>query len=162
MSSAGKVNYAGFKKDKAKLQAYLSLLSKNAPTSKMSRSDQIAFWINAYNAHTVDLIVKNYPISSITKLDNGKTWYVKRITIGGKKYSLDDIEKKILIGKFKEPRVHFAVNCAAKSCPPLKNRAWKGSSLTETLIVLRGISSITQRTTKFKKICQPFSNFQLV
>ena len=132
VSSTGKVNYAGFKKDKAKLGAYLKLLSANEPSGK-SRNDQMAYWINAYNAFTVGLIADNYPVSSILKLDNGKTWMVKRITIGGKKYSLEDIEKKVLIGKFKEPRIHFAINCAAKSCPPLKNRAWKGSSLNSDL-----------------------------
>ena len=96
VSSTGKVNYAGFKKDKAKLDAYLKLLSANEPSGK-SRNDQMAYWINAYNAFTVDLIADNYPVSSILKLDNGKTWMVKRITIGGKKYSLEDIEKKVLI-----------------------------------------------------------------
>jgi hypothetical protein len=132
VSAAGKVNYVGFKQDKAKLQSYLDLLAANEPSAK-SKNDQIAYWINAYNAFTIDLILDNYPITSILKLDNGKTWHVQRITIGGKKYSLDDIEKKILIGKFKEPRVHFAVNCAAKSCPPLKNKAWEGSSLNADL-----------------------------
>ncbi|MGB0862759.1 MAG: DUF547 domain-containing protein [Saprospiraceae bacterium] len=133
VSGTGVVNYAGFKRDKAKLQQYLDLLADNSPTSSMSKNDQIAYWINAYNAFTVDLIVDNYPISSILKLDGGKTWYVKRITIGGKKYALNDIEKNILIGRFKEARIHFAVNCAAQSCPPLRNRAWKGSSLNSDL-----------------------------
>lgn len=133
VSTSGQVNYGGFKQDKAKLQSYLDLLADNAPTSAMSKNDQIAYWINAYNAFTVDLIVDNYPTSSILKLDGGKTWYVKRITIGGKKYSLNDIEKNILIGQFKESRVHFAINCAAQSCPPLRNRAWKGNSLNSDL-----------------------------
>lgn len=133
VSASGKVNYGGFKKDKAKLQSYLDLLADNAPSSSMSKNDKIAYWINAYNAFTVDLMVDNYPLSSILKLDGGKTWYVKRITIGGKKYSLNDIEKNILIGQYKEGRVHFAINCAAQSCPPLLNRAWKGSSLNSDL-----------------------------
>ena len=133
VSSTGKVNYTGFKKDKQQLDAYLALLSENAPKSNASRNDQIAFWINAYNAFTVDLIIDNYPISSILKLDDGKTWHVKRITIGGKKYALNDIEKNILIGRFKEGRIHFAINCAAQSCPPLKNKAWNGKTLNADL-----------------------------
>ena len=133
VSASGQVNYGGFKQDKGKLQSYLDLLADNAPTSSMSKNDKIAYWINAYNAFTVDLMVDNYPLSSILKLDGGKTWYVKRITIGGKKYSLNDIEKNILIGQYKEGRVHFAINCAAQSCPPLRNRAWKGSSLNSDL-----------------------------
>ena len=132
VTSAGKVNYTGFRRDHSALKSYLDLLSKNDPAGK-SRNDQIAFWINAYNAHTVDLIVENYQTTSILKLDNGKTWSVKRITIGGKKYSLEDIEKNILIGKFNEARIHFAINCAAKSCPPLKNKAWEGRNLNSDL-----------------------------
>ncbi len=89
----------------------------------------MAFWINAYNAFTVKLIVDNYPISSIMKLDNGKVWDRKWINIGGKTYSLNNIENDILRPQFKDPRIHFAVNCAAKSCPPLLNRAWTAANL---------------------------------
>lgn len=129
VSDAGKVNYAGFKKDKAKLEAYLTILQKNPPQNDWSRADKMAFWINAYNAFTVKLIVDNYPISSIMKLDGGKPWDVKRIDIGGKNYSLNNIENDILRPQFKDARIHFAVNCAAKSCPPLLNRAWTAANL---------------------------------
>jgi outer membrane biosynthesis protein TonB len=159
VSSSGKVNYAGIKKEHNRLTSYLNILEVNPPQSSWSRNKQIAYWINAYNAHTVDLIVKNYPISSILKLDGGKTWYVKRIKIGDKKYSLDDIEKKILIGKFKEPRIHFAVNCAAKSCPPLMNKAWKASTLnadlermTRNFINDSNNNSFSKRSAKLSKI----------
>ncbi len=133
VSANGNVNYAGFKKDKTALKSYLKLLSDNPPKSSDSRNKKLAYWINAYNAFTIDLIVENYPIKSILKLDGGKTWYVKRITIGGKKYSLSGIEKNILIGRFKEARIHFAINCAAKSCPPIMNRAWTAQNLNNNL-----------------------------
>jgi hypothetical protein len=94
---------------------------------------KMAFWINAYNAFTIDLIIDNYPVSSILNLDGGKTWDVKRITLGGKKYSLNQIENEILRPVFKDPRIHFALNCAAKSCPPLYNKAFTAENLERAL-----------------------------
>ena len=93
----------------------------------------MAYWINAYNAFTVKLILKNYPISSITKLDSGKPWDVKWIKLGEKTYSLNNIEHDILRPTYKDARIHFAVNCAAKSCPPLLNKAWTANNLNATL-----------------------------
>ena len=133
VSSKGKVNYKGFKADKAALDSYLQALADNPPNDSWSRAEKMAYWINAYNAFTIDLIVDNYPISSILKLDNGKTWDVKRITLGGKKYSLNQIENEILRPQFKDARIHFAINCAAKSCPPLLNKAYTADQLTRTL-----------------------------
>ena len=129
VTTDGRVNYDGIKKDKAKLESYLKTLETNAPQDSWSRGDKMAFWINAYNANTVKLIVDNYPVASITKLDGGKPWDVKRVKIGSKTYSLDNIENAILRPQFKDARIHFAVNCAAKSCPPLLNRAWTASNL---------------------------------
>ena len=79
------------------------------------------------------MITENYPISSILKLDGGKTWDVRRIKIGDKSYSLNNIENDILRPEFKDPRIHFAVNCAAKSCPPLWNHAYNVNNLESTL-----------------------------
>ncbi len=129
VTADGKVNYGGLKKDKAKLEAYLKTLEENPPQDGWSRGEKMAFWINAYNAATIKLIVDNYPVSSITKLEGGKPWDVKRVKIGGKAYSLDAIENDILRPQFKDPRIHFAVNCAAQSCPPLLNRAWTAANL---------------------------------
>lgn len=129
VSSSGQVNYAAFKSKEAALDAYLESLKNNAPESTWSRNEKLAYWINAYNAFTVKLIVDNYPISSITKLHNGKPWDVKWIEIDGKSYSLNNIENDIIRPRFKEPRIHFAVNCAAQSCPPLLNRAWTAGNL---------------------------------
>lgn len=129
VTADGKVNYDGFKNDKAKLEAYLKMLDANPPQDSWSRGEKMAFWINAYNAATVKLIVDNYPLASITKLDGGKPWDVKRVKIGSKTYSLNNIENDILRPQFKDARIHFAVNCAAQSCPPLLNRAWTASNL---------------------------------
>ena len=129
VNASGKVNYGGFKNDKAKLQTYLNLLKNNPPQSNWPRNKAMAFWINAYNAFTIKLIVDNYPVSSITKLDGGKPWDRKWIKIGEKTYSLNNIENDILRPKYKDARIHFAVNCAAKSCPPILNRAWTADNL---------------------------------
>jgi Protein of unknown function, DUF547 len=133
VSDMGIVNYKGIKKDKAKLDAYLQILSDNIPQETDSRAEKMAYWINAYNAFTLDLIVDNYPTTSITKFDEGKTWDVKRIKLANKKYSLNKIENEILRPQFKDPRIHFAVNCAAKSCPPLYNHAYTAENLETTL-----------------------------
>ncbi len=129
----GHVNYKGFNTDYTLLNTYLELLKNNSPKDKWSRSEKMAYWINAYNAFTVDLIVTNYPISSITALDDGNPWKVKRILIGGKSYSLNDIEHVILRPQFKDARIHFAVNCAAKSCPKLHNQAFTADNLEANL-----------------------------
>lgn len=129
VSADGKVDYLGFKKDMAALESYLGGLTRNPVQDDWSRNEKMAYWINAYNAFTVKLILDNYPISSITKLDNGKTWDVKRITLGKNTYSLNNLENDILRPKFNDARIHFAVNCAAKSCPPLLNRAFMADKL---------------------------------
>jgi len=129
VSSTGSVNYGGFKSDKGTLQDYVNLLADNPPQSDWGRSKTMAYWINAYNAFTVKLIVDNYPLGSITDLEGGKPWSKRWIKLGGQTYTLDQIEKEILLKKYKDARVHFAVNCAAKSCPALLNQAWTASNL---------------------------------
>ncbi len=133
VSASGKVNYKGFKADKAKLDAYLAELEAQPIDKDWSRKKKMAYWINAYNAYTVKLIVDNYPTSSITKLDGGKPWDKKWIKLDGKSLSLNDIEHKILRPTYKDARIHFAVNCAAKSCPPILNHAWTEKNLNTYL-----------------------------
>jgi hypothetical protein len=133
VSSSGKVNYAGIKTEKSKLTAYITLLKSNPPSSSWGKNDQLAYWINIYNAHTVNLILKNYGVSSITKINGGKPWDLKIVTSGTKTYTLNQVENEIIRPKFKEPRIHFAVNCAAKSCPKILNRAFTGATLNSQL-----------------------------
>ncbi|RMF25420.1 MAG: DUF547 domain-containing protein [Bacteroidetes bacterium] len=129
VNTQGRVNYAALKKEEHKLDNYLSILRENPPAPDWSKGEQLAYWINAYNAFTVKLILEHWPVSSITKLHGGKPWDVKWIQLGDKKYSLNQIENEIIRPKFKEPRIHFAVNCAARSCPPLLNQAWTPRNL---------------------------------
>lgn len=133
VSPTGKVNYNGFKSDKDKLQAYLSELAEHPVQAGWSRAEKMAYWINVYNAFTIKLITDNYPLKSITELHGGKPWDVQWIELGDKTYSLNQVENEILRPQFKDPRIHFAVNCAAKSCPPLLNRAWTGERLESDL-----------------------------
>ena len=132
VSATGKVNYKGFKADLELLDAYMRSLNEGAPTENASKEERLAYWINAYNAVTVRLIVSNYPLSSITKLDGGKPWDVKRYSNGGKKLSLNDIENNIL-RPMGDARIHFALNCAAKSCPPLLNEAFTADNVNKLL-----------------------------
>jgi len=133
ISSTGKVNYKGFKADIAAFDAYLKSLADNPIQSSWSRNEKMAYWINAYNAFTIKLIVDNYPVKSITDLEGGKPWDKKWIKLGGKTYSLNNIEHDILRPKYKDARIHFAVNCAAKSCPPVWNKAWTAANLNGQL-----------------------------
>lgn len=124
VSSSGKVDYKAFKKDHAVLEDYINMLELNPPKSDWSKNKQMAYWINLYNAFTIHTILENYPVNSIMDIAGGKVWDSKTINIGGEKLTLNKIEKDKLLKRFKEPRVHFAVNCAAASCPPLLNKAW--------------------------------------
>lgn len=134
ISSSGKVNYAGFVKDKAELEKYIKeLQSYYKNVSSWGRNKRLAYWINVYNAVTVKLITDNYPVKSITDLKGGKPWDAKLIQLGGVSYTLNVIENKIIRPKFNEPRIHFAVNCAAKSCPKILNRAWTEDNLQRYL-----------------------------
>jgi hypothetical protein len=129
VSDKGVVDYSGWQSQESALDKYLEELSKAVPTATMSADAQMAYWINAYNAFTVKLILDNYPIKSIMKLDKGKVWDRKWIGLGGDVFSLNDIEHEILRKQFDDPRIHFVVNCAAKSCPPLWNRAFTKDNL---------------------------------
>ncbi|MBK6994734.1 MAG: DUF547 domain-containing protein [Lewinellaceae bacterium] len=106
---------------------------ENPVEESWTKEEKMAYWINAYNAFTLKLIVDNYPTKSILNFDGGKTWDVRRIKIGDKKYSLNNIENDILRPQFKDPRIHFAINCAAKSCPPLWNHAYTAENLDVAL-----------------------------
>ena len=133
VDAKGRVNYRGFIGDRAALQSYLDSLTAHPPQPDWQHNDRLAYWLNAYNAFTVALICDHYPLKSIRDLDKGKTWDVKRIPIGDKMYSLNDIENKIVRPEFKDARIHFALNCAARSCPPLHNRAFTAENLQGAL-----------------------------
>jgi hypothetical protein len=134
-SKNGLVDYQGFKSDEKALARYLGVLEKVDPES-LSRSEQMAFYINAYNAWTIKLILTKYPgVKSIKDLGTlfQSPWEKKFVKINGKDVSLDHIEHDILRPQFKDPRIHFAVNCASKSCPPLLGEPFTGTQLQRQL-----------------------------
>ncbi|MCF6306499.1 MAG: DUF547 domain-containing protein [Flavobacteriaceae bacterium] len=126
----GFVDYKGFLTSKIELTAYINYLSKNTPDENWDTQEQLAYYINLYNALTVQLILNNYPTSSIK--DISKPWSKTVITLNNDDLSLGDIEHKIL-HKMNEPRIHFAINCASYSCPNLLNEAFTASKLEAQL-----------------------------
>jgi len=126
----GWVDYDGFAGDQAELNAYLELLRQNHPTKEKWTSDErLAYWINAYNAFTVQLILNHAPINSIKDIAGSipfvnSPWDIRFISIEGNNYDLNNIEHNILRKEFMEPRIHFAINCASASCPLLLNEAF--------------------------------------
>ena len=144
VSPNGDVNYRGFKKDRVKLDSYLKLLSKSN-ISGQTKNEQLAYWINAYNAFTIDLIVNNYPVKSIKDIRNAKSFIAKatgdkqvwieklRYPFNGDELSLHSIESKKLLKDLFDPRIHFAVNCASYSCPKLMNRAFTAANVQQSM-----------------------------
>jgi hypothetical protein len=122
--------------DVHQLAKYINQLSMIDPRD-YRRIEQKAYWINLYNALTVQLVIDNYPIESITKLGKKVTafgpWDNPLITIRGEDLSLNDIEHKILRPFWKDPRIHFAVNCASYSCPNLQDTAFTSDNLEALL-----------------------------
>jgi len=129
------VNYDGFKKDEKLLDEYLSILS-HTNVKMLSKKSRFAFYINAYNAFTIKLVLTKYPgINSIKEIGSffSNPWNKKFILLQGRIVTLDHIEHNILRPIFKDPRVHFAINCASKSCPALRDEPYKGETLETQL-----------------------------
>lgn len=140
VDSKGNVNYKGFITDSVALNKYLKLLTTHPPQKSWSRNEQMAFWINAYNAFTIKLIIRYYPIKSIKDIGSkiqipfvNTPWDIKFITIGKDRYDLNNIEHGILRKKFEDPRIHMVLVCASKSCPVLLNEAYDPLKLDRQL-----------------------------
>lgn len=136
VGTTGRVDYRALKAEENRVDDYLATLKQYAPKPSWSRNETMAYWINAYNAFTVKLILKNYPTTSIKRIDGGNPWDTKWIPLAGGMYSLNQIENDILRRQYGDARIHFAVNCAALSCPPLHNRAFTAKNLNTTLAQL--------------------------
>lgn len=135
----GFVRYAAFKQDTNALNQYLKVLESAHPSDKnWSRNEQMAYWINAYNAYTVQLVLRNYPVESIKDIKRGlafvnSVWDLKFIHIQGFTYDLNNIEHNILRPVFKDARIHAAINCASYSCPKLLPEAFTAERLDAQL-----------------------------
>lgn len=117
-----------------KLKDYLEQMSTVQPET-LQRNEALAYWINLYNAATIGLVSENYPLDSIRDLGGWVTsvFEKKFIDRGNKKISLDKVEHEIIRPNYDEPRIHFALVCAAKSCPPLRDEAYVGNELDQQL-----------------------------
>ena len=131
----GVVNYAGIKADMARLDATLALMAAENPEA-LARPDRVALYINAYNLWTIRLIMDHWPgISSIKEAGGflASPWKRSFVRLGGRTLSLDDIEHGILRRQYPDPRLHFVLNCASKSCPPLLSVPYRGEVLDAML-----------------------------
>lgn len=128
VNDQGRVDYNGIAGDPA-FKAYMKSL-ESADLNSMSRNAQLAFWINAYNAVTIDKVIKWKPKKSVRETLIPGVWTSTKFftsrenTVAGKRLSQDDIENEILRKQFKDPRIHFAIICASSGCPPLPRFAY--------------------------------------
>ncbi|MDZ4749913.1 MAG: DUF547 domain-containing protein [Saprospiraceae bacterium] len=129
VTAKGNVNYTIWAENQAALDSYLAQLAGTQPLSNWSTNVQLAYWINVYNAYTIKLVLLHYPIKSLKDIKEGNPWDHAWINLDGKTYSLNQIEKEIIRPRFRDPRIHFALNCAARSCPPLLNEAYDPARL---------------------------------
>lgn len=131
------VNYAGVSPgDRQALKGYIATLEAARPTG-MTRDAAMAYWINLYNAKTVDIVLDNYPVPSIRKIGGGffspGPWDDKVVTVEGRALSLNDIEHGILRPIWGDPRIHYAVNCASIGCPDLMTQPFTAANLAGML-----------------------------
>ena len=124
--------------DRSALDAYVEALAA-LPISRYARPEQMAYWINLYNALTVRLVLAHYPVDSIRDIDispglfSDGPWGKKLVAIEGERLSLDDIEHRILRPLWHDARIHYALNCAALGCPSLQPEPFLAARLEEQL-----------------------------
>ena len=134
-----RVDYAAWKREsRDELLAYIDRL-EGVKVTGLSRPARYAYWVNLYNAVTVALILRHYPVDSIRDIDispgffSDGPWGAKLVEVSGVKLSLDNIEHDILRVNWDDPRVHYAVNCASIGCPNLARKAYRGETLDDQL-----------------------------
>lgn len=141
----GNVNYDAIKKNWGSLRGYITSLGTQLPEDSWSQEEKLAYWMNAYNAMTIDLILRNYPLASIKDIKD--PWDQRLWKLGSKWYNLNEIEHQIL-RKMGDARIHFGINCASFSCPPLPNEAFTAATVDRQLEQLaKTFVNDTQRNT---------------
>jgi hypothetical protein len=146
-TSDGRVDYAALRAERSGLDRYLEQLAAESPDSAPERfpttEDRLAYWINAYNATVVELVLAHYPIQSVRDVrapllafflpTESGFFLFQRFELGGSRTSLYSLENRLIRRRFAEPRVHFALNCASLGCPRLPRDAFRGERLDEQL-----------------------------
>jgi len=140
--SDGKVDYAALRSDE-RLDRYLAVLAATDPAGLTGKAEQLAFWLNAYNAYTLRLVLDRNPAKSITQIGRGglvlgsilrtTAWDIRFARIGGRDYTLNEIEHEVIRRQFGDARAHFALVCASGSCPALRTEAYSAASLDAQL-----------------------------
>jgi len=138
----GRVDYQSLRQDE-RLPRYLAQLAVTDPDQLANDQEKLAFWLNAYNAYTLKLIVDRQPTTRITEIGTGglilgsllksTAWDIRFAEIGGKQYTLNEIEHEIIRRQFQDSRAHFALNCASGSCPVLRPEAYDSDRLDAQL-----------------------------
>lgn len=135
-SGVNLVDYQGLVDEPDSLRSYVDSLSKLDPR-KYNRTEQFAYWVNLYNAVTMQVVADNYPVDSILKISSGPLpsgpWDDEAVIISGQPLTLNDIEHRILRSYWKDHRIHFAVNCASIGCPNVQTQAFTSTN-TESLL----------------------------
>lgn len=126
----GRVDYPGMQAD-GRFRLYLSQIDRLDPAGLPTRQEQLAFWINAYNAFAIQGILDGY--SPATLAGRYRYFVGRDYRVGGERINLYDLEQSLLIPDFHEPRIHFAIVCASRSCPKLRAEAYVASRLDEQL-----------------------------
>jgi len=137
----GRVDYDAIqRREQETLAEYLERLSAVCPSDyeRWTPAERIAFWINVYNAFTIRQVLDHYPVRSIRSIGwlPGAAFrhrFIPMPALKGGLVSLDDVEHRTLRSDFREPRIHFALVCAARSCPPLRSEAYRGQDLERQL-----------------------------
>jgi len=171
-----RVDYAAWiaaPQDVSRLGAYVSELA-GRPASRLARHEAMAYWINLYNAVTLKVVLGRYPVSSIRDIKSDGLfdpkaylgpWRTKRVSVEGRTYSLDEIENDVLRQVYRDPRVHYAINCASYGCPNLRTKAWSGETLDADLDLAarayinhpRGVTVLANGTLKVSSIYEWFA-----
>ena len=133
----GTVDYTSIRNNPFNLDKFIIFINNVSPGNRPEQfldSDAKAYWINVYNALAIKTIIDNPDVNSIREISWGMgAFWRNKFVVGGKKMTLNHIENKILRGKYQDPRIHFAINCASNSCPPIGNRIVTGNKLDEQL-----------------------------
>jgi len=138
-----RVRYRAWKTSAADLRVlnpYVDYLQAQSPAT-LTAAERMVFWINHYNAATLQVVLERYPVKSIRQIRSRTLdprgligpWFERRLKVEGRKLSLNDIENSILRKEFNDPRIHYAINCASNGCPSLQPELWSADSLNSAL-----------------------------
>jgi hypothetical protein len=139
-SGYNRVDYRGVKSNLGFAAAYMTAALEAVNPVSLSRDEAHAYWINLYNAKTLEMVAEAYPVTSIKKINLGGSflfgsgpWKAKLMTVNGTELSLDDVEHEIVRALFNDPMSHYGLNCASYSCPNLATRAYTGANINRLL-----------------------------